>query len=79
MIGIAAFNLVIVLLGAAAASPLISTEVLSDMLSYLHTTIGITTPAPDKVRMVALIWLGAMIVLVDGLLFLLVFLMRLVM
>ena len=79
MIGIVAFNMLMVLLGAAAASPLVPLQPLSDALSYLHTTIGITTPPPEKVRMVAMIWVGSVIVLVDGLLFLLVSLMRVVM
>jgi hypothetical protein len=74
MIGVIAFNVVMVLLGLAVASPMLPVKLLGNMLGYLHTTIGITTPAPDKVRMVALIWIAAVIVLVDGLLLLLVIL-----
>jgi hypothetical protein len=43
------------------------------MLGYLHKTIGITTPSPEQVRLVALIWIGSAIIIVDGCLFLLLF------
>lgn len=74
MIGVVVFNVVMVLLGLSVASSVVPAKLLSDMLGYLHTTIGITTPASDKVRMVVLIWIGSMIIIVDGLLLLLVFL-----
>ena len=75
VIGVIAFNIVMVLLGIAVASQVVPEKMLSNMLGYLHTTIGITTPPPERVRIVVLIWLGSMLILVDGLLFLLVFLM----
>ena len=78
MIGIVAFNLVMILLGAAVAFAIVPARPLSDALSHLHTTIGITAPAPEKARTVVLIWIGATILLVDGLLFLLVFLLSVV-
>jgi hypothetical protein len=40
----------------------------------LHKTIGITLPSPEKERMVAVIWIASMIVIGDGMLFLLLFL-----
>jgi hypothetical protein len=72
MIGVVAFNVLMVLLGIGVASPLVPVKLLNDVLGYLHTIIGITTPAPDKVRMVVLIWVASLIVIVDGLLLLLV-------
>ena len=72
MVGVVVFNVLTVLLGIAVASPVVPVKLLSDVLGYLHTIIGITTPAPDKVRMVALIWVASVIVIVDGLLLLLV-------
>jgi hypothetical protein len=36
------------------------------MLAYLHNTIGITTPSEEQVRLVALIWLGSVVVIIDG-------------
>lgn len=74
MIGVFAFNVLMVLLGLSVASSLVPAKLLSDILGYLHTTIGITTPAPGKVRMIVLIWIGSLILIVDGLLLLLVFL-----
>ncbi|MBZ5656927.1 MAG: hypothetical protein LAO56_16810 [Acidobacteriia bacterium] len=73
MIGVVVFNVLLVLLGCAVASPVVPAKLLSNILGYLHTTIGITTPGPDKIRMVALIWIASLIVIVDGMLFLLVF------
>jgi hypothetical protein len=78
MTSLVLFNVAMVALGIGVATPLVPARLLSDMLGYVHTTIGITTPGPDKVRMVVLIWIGSTIVLVDGLLFLLVYLMRVV-
>jgi hypothetical protein len=72
MIGVVVFNVVMVLLGLAVGGSLVPPKLLSDMLAYLHATVGITTPAPEKVRMVALIWIASLIVIVDGLLLLLV-------
>lgn len=74
MIGIIAFNVLMVLLGVGVASQVVPTKVVSDALYVLHNTVGVTTPPPDKVRMVALIWIGSVIVIVDGLLLLFVFL-----
>jgi hypothetical protein len=74
MIGVVVFNVVMVLLGLSVAKSLVPAKLLSDMLGYLHTAIGITTPASDEVRMVVLIWIGSVIIIVDGLLLLLVFL-----
>jgi len=74
MIRVIGFNVLMVLLGLGVATPVLPTRLLSNLLRYLHAAIGITTPAPDKVRMVALIWIGSGIILVDGLLLLLVFL-----
>ena len=47
------------------------------MLSYLHKVIGITTPSLEQVRMVALIWIVSTVVIVDGCIFLLLFIAKL--
>lgn len=73
MIGVLVFNALMILLGLAVASPLVPVNLVGDALVYLHTTIGITTPPREKVRMFALIWIASLLVIVDGLLFLLVF------
>ena len=73
MIGIVLFNVVMLLLCAMIGSRIVPTSLVSAVLDWLHNTIGITSPPLEKVRMVALIWMGSTIVIVDGALFMLVF------
>ena len=44
------------------------------MVGVLHKTIGITLPSPEQERVVAVIWIASMIVIGNGMLFLLLFL-----
>jgi hypothetical protein len=74
MIGLLIFNAVMILLGAGIASQVVPATLLGDSLRVLHVTFGITTPPPEKVRTIALIWIGALTLLADGLLFMLVYL-----
>lgn len=74
MIGIVAANVVMILLGIGIASGIVPAQVFSGAVTLLHKTIGITLPSPDKERTVALIWIGSIIIIGDGILFLLVFL-----
>jgi len=73
MIGIVVFHVLMLLLGLGIASRVVPTQLVTTMLGYLHKTIGITTPSPEQVRMIALIWIGSTVIIVDGCLFLLVF------
>ena len=73
MVAIVVFHVVMLLLGLGIGSRVVSTELVSNVLGYLHKTIGITTPSLKQVRTVALIWIGSTIIIVDGFLFLLVF------
>lgn len=77
MIGIVVFHVLILLLALGIGSRVVPPERVSDMLGYLHNTIGISAPPLNQVRMVALIWIGTTIVIVDGCIFLLVFLTKL--
>jgi hypothetical protein len=77
MVAIVVFHVVMLLLGLGIGSRVVSTELVSNMLGYLHKTIGITTPSLKQVRTVALIWIGSTIIIVDGFLFLLVFITKL--
>jgi len=77
MVGIIAFHVLMLLLGLLIVSRVVAVERVSNALGYLHKTIGITTPSREQVRMVALIWVGSVIIIVDGCLFLLVFIARL--
>ncbi len=77
MVGIVVFHVLMLLLGLLIVSRVVAVERVSNALGYLHKTIGITTPSREQVRMVALIWIGSVIIIVDGCLFLLVFIARL--
>jgi hypothetical protein len=79
MIGIVVFNVVMLALGAAVGSGLVPANPIRAALDWLHNTIGITSPPEEKVRMVALLWLASIIVIVDGVLFMLVFFTSLLM
>ena len=73
MVSIVAFHVLMLLLGLGIVSRVVPSERVSNMLGYLHKAIGITTPFPEQVRTVALIWIGSTVIIVDGCLFLLVF------
>ena len=77
MIAIVAFHIVMLLLGLGIMSRVVPPELVSNTLGYLHKTIGITTPSQQQVRTVALIWIGSTVVIVDGCVFLLVFIVSL--
>jgi len=74
MTGIVIFNVLMIALGTAAGFGVISQNRLSDMLDWLHGIIGITPPPSERARLYTLIWIGSMTAIVDGLLFMLVFL-----
>ena len=63
MVSIVVFHILLLLLGLGIASRAIPTQLVSNMLGYLHKTIGITTPSAQQVRMVALIWNGCILLL----------------
>jgi hypothetical protein len=77
MLSIVAFHVLMLLLGLGIVVRVISAQRISSALSYLHTSIGITTPPREQVRMIALIWIGSTVVIVDGCLLLLVFITKL--
>ncbi len=74
MTGIVIFNVLMIALAVAVGSGLVPASRISSMLEWLHAIIGITPPAPEKAKLFALVWIGSMIIIVDGLLSLLVFL-----
>lgn len=74
MTGIIVFNVAMLILGVVVGSGAVSNLRISEALFWLHGMIGITSPSADKARMFALIWIGSIAVIVDGLLFMLVFL-----
>jgi hypothetical protein len=79
MIGVVAFNIVMLAVAAAVGSGLVPASLNRAALDWMHNTIGITAPPEHKERMVALVWIGSTIVIVDGVLVMLVFLTSLLM
>jgi hypothetical protein len=73
MFGIAAFHILMLILGLSILTRALPPQRVGSILGYLHNSIGITTPPPAQARTVALIWIGSVVVIVDGCLFLLVF------
>jgi hypothetical protein len=76
MAAIVVFHILLLLLGLGVATRLVPTSRVGNTLGYLHKAIGITTPTAGQVRMVALIWIGSILVMIDGCLFLLVFITK---
>jgi hypothetical protein len=73
MVGIIVFHLLMLLLALGMVSKFVPPQAVSNVLGYVHKTIGITTPSLEKVPAVALIWIGSTVIIVDGCLFLLAF------
>jgi hypothetical protein len=71
MIGAITINIVMVLLALGIGSGIFPAKVFSGMIGVLHKTIGIILPSPEKEQTVAVIWIASMIVIGDGMLFLL--------
>jgi hypothetical protein len=74
MINVVAINVVMVLVALGIVSRVLPAKMFSGMIDVLHKTIGITLPTPDQERTVTVIWIASMIIIGDGILFLLVFL-----
>jgi F0F1-type ATP synthase membrane subunit a len=74
MVGLIAFHILMLALGLGVAGRIVAPRLVASLLSYLHKSIGISTPAPNQVRVVALIWIGCLVATVDGFLFVLLFL-----
>jgi hypothetical protein len=79
MIGVIVFNVVLLILCGVVGSSLVPAHLIGAVLDWLHNTIGITLPPAEKQRTVAIIWIGSTIVIVDAVLFMLVFFTTLVM
>ena len=68
------FNALMILLVAGIATRVLPASLYSGLLQALHITVGITTPPPEKLWVVALIWMASITVLFDGLVGLTLFL-----
>jgi hypothetical protein len=72
MAGIVVFHVLMLLVGLGIGSRVVPENVVRNMLGYLHGTIGITAPSVEQARTIALVWIGAVVIIVDGCLFVLV-------
>jgi hypothetical protein len=70
MAAIIAFHVLMLLLALGIATQAVPAKFVSNMLSYVHKSIGITTPPMAQVRTIALVWIGSTVIIVDGCLFL---------
>jgi hypothetical protein len=66
MVGLVVFHVLMLALGLGIGSRVLPVKRVSDLLGYLHNSIGISTPLLSQVRMIALIWIGSAIIVVDG-------------
>ena len=69
MLGLALFNAVMILLAAGIAVRIVPPRVYTGLLEALHVTVGITTPAPEKLRIIAVLWIVIIAFLTDALVF----------
>jgi hypothetical protein len=76
MVGIVVFNILLLLLGLSILTRFVPLSRVGNAVGYLHKAIGITTPSASQVKMAALIWIGAILAIIDGCLFLLVFITK---
>jgi hypothetical protein len=76
MLSIIVFHVLMLVLGLGIASRAKPPQRVENMLGYSHNTIGNTTPSREQLRMVALIWIASVVVIVDGCIFLLLFIAK---
>ncbi len=72
MIAIIAFHVVMLVLALGVIGRVVSEQRVSNMLGYVHKSIGITSPSAAQVRIVSLVWIGSVVIIVDGCILLLV-------
>ncbi len=72
MAAIVIIHALMILLGVGIIIRLVPEESVANALSYLHKTIGISTPPKAQTRAIALVWIGSALIIADGCLLLLV-------
>jgi hypothetical protein len=73
MVIVVAFHALMLFLVVGIVTRAIPEALVSSLIGYLHSTIGITVPQATQVRVITLVWIGSVVALVDGCLLLLVF------
>lgn len=76
MIALLAFNAIMILLAAGIATRILPPSIYTGLLEALHITVGITTPPPEKMWLIALIWIASLTFITDGLLLVFFFLLH---
>jgi hypothetical protein len=77
MTGIVVFHVVMLLLGLSILTRFVPQSRVGNAVGYLHKAIGITVPSQKQVEMAALIWIGSILLIIDGCLFMLIFVTKL--
>ena len=65
MLYFAGFHFMMILLAVGVATKVIPTKLLSEFITGVHYTIGISTPSQDQVRHAVIIWIVSAVVIVD--------------
>ena len=73
MVPLIIFNVVLLALAVAVMTQMLPTGFLGELVDGLHKSIGITSPTPNQIRWVVVVWLVSMVVIVDMMLFLFVY------
>ncbi len=77
MTGIVVFHFLMFLVGLSIVTRFVPPSRVGDAVGYLHKAIGITVPSEKQVQVAALIWIGSILIIIDGCLFMLVFIAKL--
>jgi hypothetical protein len=62
------FNVLMVVIIAGIIKRLLPIGFLTDLITGLHYTVGITVPPPDQVRRAAVVWIISVVIIIDVLL-----------
>lgn len=76
MTALLALNALMLLLAVGIATRIVPQGLYSGLLEALHITIGITTPPPEKMWLIAVIWIVSITVISNGLLLVFFFLLH---
>ena len=76
MTALLTFNAVMILFAVGIATRVVPPGIYSGLLEALHITVGITTPPPETMWKIAVIWIVSIMFITDGLLGLFFFLVH---
>jgi hypothetical protein len=68
MLYIIAFNVLMIVIVVGAIKRVLPIDFLTNLITGLHYTIGITVPPPDQVRRAAIVWIVSVVIIIDVLL-----------